>query len=1410
MRSLSLLVAIAILVPGLHSFAQAPSTIPAGYIENRGQWDQRSRYLFRSAGIDLWVGRGDVTLDIRRGDRPAPPHGRSARKETPRFTAQRHVLRMKFVDPNPAPITSGADMLEGKLNFFVGDRTHWASDVPRYEGVQIENLYDRIDARFYVDGNRPRYDVIVAPGADPSVVGFAIEGADEIRTTPNGDLVMGTVCGEVMQSRPIAWQMVEGQKRFIPCAFRIDNSGAVRFDVGDFDRRATLVIDPLIYSTFVAGTGLHITSNSVVDRDGNIYLVGSTISTDYPTSTGAYQTTNNKVDPGDAMVFVTKVNAAGTALVFSTYIGGASSNDNGFGIAIDSSRNVFAVGTTNQTGNTSDYPVTSGAFQTGRGGGADGFLSKLGSTGNTLLYSTFLGGPGDESIYDVAVDRQGNAIATGESDSTFPTTTGAFQRTRAGLFDAFVTKFNSSGTGITYSTLVGGDDSESPLCISVDSSGNAFIGGQTLSSNFPTTTGAYDRSLNALYDAFLTKVNAAGSALVYSTFVGGTDDQSVIDVVANNDGTTAVVGWTRADDFPTTGGAYSTTFNGGFSDGFLLKFNSTGSSLVYSTYLGGSDEDYAYAVAVDRKGRPYVTGTTYSTDFPMTLTAYDISQNGESDLFVVKLTFNASGFLYSSYVGGESDDIPVGVGVDSTGTACIGGYTYSPDFPTTPGAFQSSSAFNAAFALKIPVPTLTLLAPIGGETWCTGTSQQIRWTSSGIDSLNIDISANSGSSWTTLAQRVPTAPGSWTWQIPASWPEGTTYRIKISHPQYAFIGDTSGTNFRINRSPQILTPPASQTLCEGGRATFNVIAAGTDRTFQWRHNGTSITGARDSFLVITSVRPEDAGTYDVIIGGACPPAVTSAAAMLTVNTRPRITVQPIGDTICVGDPATLRVTASGTSVTYQWQHDGSDIGGATTATLTIPIADAAKGGSYRVIVSGACTPPDTSAPVPLLILPIPSITKHPIDTTLCAGGDVLFHVGATGPALTFQWRKDGVDIPGKTDSILSLSNVTFTDGGSYDVTVSGGLCATTSNRAFLTVRRPPVIVEQPSDVIVCAGGSGTLALFVEGDDLAYQWRRGGTELPGKTASTLDFAVVTPADTGSYDVVVRGACDPPIISQPIHLSLATSTTIAITTQPHDTSLCEGERLVLRVRANGASLGYQWKHNGVDVPNGNAPTLTIISAATSDAGAYEVALTSSCGAPTSSQTAQVTINTATSITEQPRDTSAHAGETVTFVVNAKGTSLTYQWSHDGEIIPGATSSTLTIDPVTDADSGTYVVIVTGLCGSSTSRHTTLTILPPASTPVVGVEQPDIASLRVIPHPAAGTTQLIVNTTLDLNSEASVGLYLYDAVGRRVMDLTRAFEAGGRRTASFDASRLPAGLYMCRLATRDGERTIGMVVR
>jgi len=1411
MNRLLLSAALLTLAVTVNAPAQVGTAIAEGFVENQGQWDERARYLLRTPGLDFWIGRGEIMLDLQQVRRT--PRGP---RQLPRTTAQnpivdatRHVVRMTFVGSDPLAVARGADRLAGTQSYMIGDRRHWALDVPRFGTAHIVDLYEGIEGRFSVDKGRARYDLVVAPGTEPRVVAVRFEGGEGLHRTSAGDLTIETSIGRIVHSRPKAYQIIGGEQRSVECDYVMQSDGTTRFAVGAYDHGHPLVIDPLIYSTFVAGTDLHIVGNMALDPAANICMVGSTIASDYPTTTGAYQTTNGKTDPARGIVFITKVNSTGTALLFSTYLGGAESNDNGFGIALDGSSNIYVTGMTNRDGTTMDFPITNGAYQSTHAGSTDVFVSKLNATGTALQYSTFIGGPGADAGYDLAIDRFGNAYLLAQSDSTFPTTTGAYLRTMAGEGDNVVVKFNSSGSALIYSTFIGGSGREAPASLGIDTSGNVYLAGQTESDDYPTTSGAFDRTQNNIFDGFVTKLNAAGSALVYSTYFGGPDGETApIELVVDRHGNAVVTGLTSTDSMPTTAGAYAESWSGGY-DAFLMKLNTTGSSLAYSTYLGGSDDDMGFGVALDRKGNPYVVGITFSVDFPMTLSAYDNSHNDENDVFVAKLNFGGTGFYYSTFIGGNSDDYGIGLGVDTVGNACIAGYTYSPDFPTTTGAYQRTNAYNAPFALQLPVPTLTLLSPIGGERWCTGSTETIRWTSSGIDSVGIALSADGGTSWTTLALRVPANTGSWGWAIPASWTAGSNYRVRIYNPSFIALADTSPSTFTINRVPSITLPPVSLTICQGERATFRVVAVGTELNYQWKHNGVNISGARDSVLVIPTVQSSDAGSYTVVIGGTCTPPATSIPATLTVNTSPIITTPPIGDTVCVGQSTTFRGTASGSGIGYQWLHNGAAIDGAVNASYTIPFVDTDDQGTYQLVARGTCAPPDTSGAAPLLVLPIPMITKQPTDTTLCAGGRVEFSVGATGIALTYQWRKDGIDVPGATDSILVLEGVTAEKSGSYVAIVTGGLCDATSSTAFLTVQKPPTITEQPTDVAVCLGQPGTLSIAVEGEGLLYQWRRDGVELPGETEPTLEFALVQPTDTGSYDVVISGTCDPPITSASARLSLATSTSINVTTQPSDTVVCQGTTLVLRVRATGASLNYQWRHNGADIPGARSSTFTLLTTALTDAGAYDVAIGSACGTPTTSQSAQVAVNAATTISEQPRDTSVHVGEAVTFTIVAAGTDISYQWTKNGETIPGATSHTLTIDPVTVADSGTYTVIITGRCGSATSRHAILALLPPASTPVTGRAESDVVGLVVVPHPATGITQLFVHTAHDLAREQHVGLYLYDLLGTRVLDLSNSFHEGGRRTASFNAGNLASGFYACRMVTSHGERVVGVVV-
>jgi hypothetical protein len=331
-----------------------------------------------------------------------------------------------------------------------------------------------------------------------------------------------------------------------------------------------------------------------------------------------------------------KLNPNGSSLVYGTFIGG-SSGDYGEGIAVDGGGNAYVTGLTLS----SDFPTTPGAFDTSYNGDDDAFVVKLNPTGNSLSYGTFIGGSDSDWGSGIAVDGGGNAYVTGLTRSSdFPTTSGAFDTSFGGYRDAFVVKLNPDGSFLVYGTFIGGSDDEySHGGIAVDGGGNAYVTGTTDSSDFPTTPGAFDTSLDGYSDVFAVKLNPSGSLLSYGTFIGGSGGDKGWGIAVNGGGNAYVTGRTSSSDFPTTSGAFDTSYNGGYweYDAFVIKLNPDGSSLSYGTFIGGSSWDEGYGIAVDGGGNAYVTGTTYSSDFPTISGAFDTSHNGYYDAFVVKL-----------------------------------------------------------------------------------------------------------------------------------------------------------------------------------------------------------------------------------------------------------------------------------------------------------------------------------------------------------------------------------------------------------------------------------------------------------------------------------------------------------------------------------------------------------------------------------------------------------------------------------------------------------------------------------------------------------------------------------------------------------------------------------------------------
>jgi Beta-propeller repeat len=694
--------------------------LPLYFVENKGQLDNQVKYYAKAKNGMVYFTSNEIVYQFllyeeskgagqEKPSRPDIKTSTDAASARESSTIREETIRVSFLGANNKARIEAQGKQEAKFSYFRGnDPQKWVSGAPSYQKVVYRELYPGIDLVASGSQGRMKNEYVVRAGGDPAAIHLKYDGAKALRVNEKGQLEVQTPTGMLIEDVPLSYQIIDGQKRDVKTEYRIAGDRTVRFQVEGYRKDAELIIDPLTYSTFLGGSGEEPSSVIAVDGSGNAYITGGTMSSDFPTTSAVYDTSFNGGVWGD--VFVTKLNSTGSALLYSTFLGG-SSEDRGYGVAVDGSGNAYITGSTTS----SDFPTTSGAYDTSINGGmlGDVFITKLNSSGSALLYSTFLGGSESDEAKAIAIDGSGNAYVTGyTSSSDFPTTPGAYD-TSYNLYDIFITKVDPSGSTLLYSTYLGGEADDKGYGIAVDGSGNAYVTGYTTSFNFPTTSGAYDTSPSGLYDVFITRLNPSGNALLFSTFLGGGGNDQGNGIAIDGSGNAYITGRTTSINFPTTSGAYDMSFNGGTSDGFVTKLNSTGSALLYSTFLGGLDSDQGYGLAIDGNGNAYVTGETHYFNFPTTPGAYDTTYNGYYDVFITKLNSSGSALLYSTFLGGSGDESGYGVAVDGSGNAYITGYTESSNFPTTSGAYDTShGGATDIFITKIPTGYADIRQPI--------------------------------------------------------------------------------------------------------------------------------------------------------------------------------------------------------------------------------------------------------------------------------------------------------------------------------------------------------------------------------------------------------------------------------------------------------------------------------------------------------------------------------------------------------------------------------------------------------------------------------------------------------------------------------------------------------------------------
>lgn len=915
--------------------AQTYRKAPISFEANEGQADRSVKFLARGVGYQLHLTSTQAVLSLKK-----EAGGKEFRsRQNSRRSSLGDVVRMTLLRARSDATVSGEDVLPGKVNYLLGkDREAWRTNVATYGKVRYKGLYKGIDLVYYGNQRSLEYDFHLAPGANPEEIRLGIEGAKRTEIDPvTGDLIMRLASGEIIrQHKPVLYQEINGSRKSVAGRFVFRGRNQIGFEVGAYDKSRALVIDPVLeYATYFGGAGNEGTSGIAVDGAGSVYVVGwFRTSAGFPVTPDAFQKTQNNSN-GDGEVFITKFTPDGAGMVYSTLLGG-NSTDVGADIALDPAGNAYVVGWTDS----SDFP-TRNAYQSTLRGFPNAFVTKLNATGSDLLYSTFLGGSNSDLASDIAVDSSGNAFITGDTGSiNFPVTPGALRTTLVrlpspfGEQDGFVAKLNTNAAGeasLVYSTFI---DINASNSIAIDAAGNSYITG----------------------DGRVQKLNASGSALVYSFIIPDATTPTnsrlhTTDIAVDGSGQAYVTGFeTRffgetSPNLKTVNGLQP-TFGGGLIDGFLVKLNTAGTALLYSTYLGGTSIDLADAVAVDSTGNAYVVGQTASADFPLrdAFQTVNVGWN-DTDLFITKIDTNAVGpssLLFSTYYGGSNfDEGAAGVAVDSEGNI----YTTGSSFYVTtigiihtgkiPEPLPDDDIHIDPFILKIANTSANVIrfgserssaSEGAGSFEVTVVREGDSSAAANVDFATVDGTAEQGSDYTATNGTLHFEPGE----------TAKTFQVFIKDDTTVEPNETLNVILRENVNGLALAAPSAAeltiiendaavqlsniafTVTEGaGFANLTVTRVGdTSRTATVLYSTADRAGLQ-SCTVLNNKASE-----------RCDYSTTAGRLQFGIGqTTQSIIIPIVDDALVEGNGETFTVTLSGPV--------GALLGAATTATITI-------------------------------------------------------------------------------------------------------------------------------------------------------------------------------------------------------------------------------------------------------------------------------------------------------------------------------------------------------------------------------------------------------------------------------------------------------------------------------------------
>ncbi len=1061
------------------------SKLPLIFRQNMGQWDDKVLFSGSAPAANVYFMKNELSFGFVRPVKKDDEDGddRSVLKEAREIQERVYhpekrkdeecmVWNVRFEGANPNVLIAAAGKADSKANYFIGnDPKKHCINVPDYKIVTYKNIYNDIDLKYYGNNKKLEYDFVVKPHASVGDIRMNYAGIKKIRISRGGELLLTTPWGIMKEGKPCTYQFVNGKKTEIKSSYALLNDSTVGFKMLEpYSKEQELIIDPIVidYSTFVAGTGTNSGSISklAMDAAGNTYAVGSYMAT-FPTVPGSYSTT---LAGGTYDVFVFKINTTGTALIYSTYIGG-NQWDSGTNIYLNAANEVYVTGQTSSF----NWPTLS-AYDPTYNGAGDIFVTKLNAAGSALLFSTFLGGSGSDMGQDITLDASNNVYVVGNTSSAnFPTSAGAFQTTLKGFGDVTVSKLGPAGNTLLASTLVGSSKNETGVGIGVNAAGEATVGCNTDSSDFPTTAGAYDQTFNDgpnIYnlhgDMAIFKLNAGMTSLKYSTFLGGNIDDVMQGMYVSAGDEPFVCGVILfSTNYPITPGVVDPTTGPGTFDSFVTRLNSTGSALIYSTYLGKTDpsSDEARDIYVNSCDEAYVTGDGGSyASFPVVGASPCASCTGGEDIYVCKLNQTGTAYVWSTFTGSKGWDVCGAIGVNTTGTQeqiAIGFGSNSYVFPTTPGVFQpiklaTDSNSTQPGIVRFSGPLTSGTANAGPDvTICPGSSVTLTGTG-----------GTSGYVWNPSGQT--------TSSIVVSPSSTTTYTFTLTNSC-----GVSNDSVKITVNNSITAAIAGNTsICTGQSVTLNASGGGT---YSWN------TGATTSSITVS---PTSTSNYSVIVSnGSCPS--DTATATVTVSSPPTAAIT--GNAIlCKGQSTTLTASGGGT---YSWNT------GATTSVLTItPTAST----NYTVTVtnSSGCSVTATQS---VTVLPGFTLAASSVASS-CSGIDGTATATANGGTspFTYSWNN------GQT-----TQTATGLGAGNYTATITDAGGCTLTQTVNVTQTPGPTATAAASATTVALGSTVTLTGTGTG---TYQW----SPATGLSCTTCVKPVATPTQTTTYCLLVTDA------------------------------------------------------------------------------------------------------------------------------------------------------------------------------------------------------------------------------------------------------------------------------------------------